>query len=288
MLTLTAPSSKRFGATHTRITTKRGKTRPCYCGKWHSENFVGLGTPVDPSTYDYDAAADFNKNATRLFAVTIQKLNRVLGRTKGDFLRVARVVEFQRRGLVHIHALVVGCVSQADLDLVVSGGINPRTGYSIKPAESSGWQWGPRCDASTRPAAIASAYVRKVVSYATKDTSKACTGAKAHARRMSEAGAKCRECDCTALHCSYGRRVFQSNTGGLLYVEQVSDRMCRRRLAGRKNWGFTGHILSKTRNWPMTFSHIREARRQYAISKADSNLIPLTKWSRVRPRRSDE
>jgi len=287
MLTLTAPSSKRFGKTHTRIKTTSGKYRPCYCGEWHDEASRLLGLPIDPDTYDYTAAAEFNRNATRLFAVTLQKLNRVLGRSRGNNLRVARVVEYQRRGLVHIHALVVGRISQDMLNLVVRGGVNPRTGYKVKAASSNGWQWGPKCDASVRPAVQAAAYVRKVVSYAVKDTVSSAGGVGVHASRMSEAGAVARKCECFANHCAYGRRVVRMGNE-YLYIKNPSSLICRRRRSGRKNWGFTGHVLSKTRNWPMTFGQLREARRQYAMALAPTTLVPLSPWSKPIPVRRDE
>ena len=114
MVTLTAPGSDRFGKTHVRHLTKNKKVQRCSCRRYHNENDRLLGTPIDPATYDYDGAAAFNANASRLFAVTMQKLGRLLGRK----LQVVRVIEFQTRGLVHVHALVLGPVHLAVWNLL--------------------------------------------------------------------------------------------------------------------------------------------------------------------------
>ena len=99
----------------------------------------------------------------------MQKLGRLLGRK----LRVIRVIEFQARGLVHVHALVLGPVPQCSLELVVRGGKNLRTGRPISAAMSGGWTWGKECDAKViqgNTPGKAIAYLVKVVKYALKDT----------------------------------------------------------------------------------------------------------------------
>ena len=144
LVTLTAPGASTFGATHRSGRNKRGKrTGRCACGQWHNASDPLVSTPMDPGTYDYQGAAAFNAAAGRLATVTFQKLSRILGRP----LQVMRVAEYQRRGLLHIHALVIGEVSSADLALAVGGGINPRTGRRIQATSHDGWTWGPRCDA---------------------------------------------------------------------------------------------------------------------------------------------
>ena len=134
MVTLTAPGSDKFGKTHVRHLTKNNKVQRCSCRRYHNENDRLLGTPIDPDTYNYVGAAAFNANASRLFAVTMQKLGRLLGRK----LRVIRVIEFQTRGLVHVHALVLGPVPQCSLELVVRGGKNLRTGRPRCLVDGSG------------------------------------------------------------------------------------------------------------------------------------------------------
>ena len=136
-LTLTAPGAHVFGAVHSGP-TKRGKRR-CACGRYHRPDDARLGTPVDPVTYDYGAAARFNATLSRRFTVLMQKLRRLTG----ERLDFVRVVEFQRRGLTHVHALVRGVVSSEMLGVAVRGGVNPRTGRRIRPVTSGGSAVGP-------------------------------------------------------------------------------------------------------------------------------------------------
>jgi hypothetical protein len=295
MITLTAPGAERFGHTHSRNQTKGGKVMRCKCGTYHSENDSMIGTPVDPDTYDYAAAADFNANATRLFAVSMQKLNRVLNKK----LRVVRVVEFQKRGLVHIHALVLGPLTQRSLELIVSGGTNLRTGRQIAAATSGGWTWGKECKAeviSGNTPGKAIAYMVKVVNYALKDTGHGECKHRPHQRQMSRAAGKTVRCDHRISDCRDGRRVFtvtlDSDENDVAPPKQVlfldggerTDRLCRRHRRAENGWGFRGHVLAKSRNWGCTFQEVRS--RRAAWHGNVKRFLPehiIVKWLVIRP-----
>ncbi|MEU0189786.1 replication initiator [Streptomyces afghaniensis] len=111
-VTLTAPS---FGPVHNRKTDSTGKTRPCGCGAHHAEGDPALGTPLDPATYDYSGAVLWNAHAGQLWARFTTYLRRALAEHLGmtqkalnAALRVsfAKVAEYQKRGLVHFHAVI--------------------------------------------------------------------------------------------------------------------------------------------------------------------------------------
>jgi hypothetical protein len=111
-LTLTAPS---FGPVHTRTVTHRGHVIPCRCGDRHHPADPRLGTAVDPDTYDYTAAVLWQAHAGLLWARFTTTLRRApaaaLGVGAREFpdharLSYAKVAEYQRRGLVHFHAVV--------------------------------------------------------------------------------------------------------------------------------------------------------------------------------------
>jgi hypothetical protein len=111
-LTLTAPS---FGPVHTRKVTRRGHVVPCRCGDRHHPADPRLATPVDPDIYDYEGAVLWQANAGALWARFTTTLRRALAATLGigarDFsdharLSYAKVAEYQRRGLVHFHAVI--------------------------------------------------------------------------------------------------------------------------------------------------------------------------------------
>jgi len=124
--TLTAPS---FGAVHTHRENngnvlacrprRNGGTCPhgrrLSCGDKHSRDDARLGEPLCPECYDYTGAVLFNAHAAvlwRRFTITLRRtLARQAGLTNKAFaaqVRVsyAKVAEYQRRGVVHFHAII--------------------------------------------------------------------------------------------------------------------------------------------------------------------------------------
>ncbi len=117
-LTLTAPS---FGPVH-RGPDKTGQLRRCQprrdgsgCFRWHPKGDPLIGTPIDPSAYDYTGHALFNALAAKLWSVTTteirRSLARLLGISRAELRRqaavtFAKVAEYQARGIVHFHAVI--------------------------------------------------------------------------------------------------------------------------------------------------------------------------------------
>ena len=120
--TLTAPS---FGAVHTVRDDGRCHPRrspPCEhgaatsCDRHHADDDDDvLGSPLCEQCFDYDGAVLWNAMASKLWHRTVDRLRRRLGASHGlsqaGFRAVAqvhqlRVAETQRRGLVHVHAIV--------------------------------------------------------------------------------------------------------------------------------------------------------------------------------------
>jgi hypothetical protein len=126
--TLTAPG---FGPVHTtradraggpaRCRPTHGTPRPCphgrpsWCTAIHAEDDPRLGQPICPDCYDYPGHIAFNWHAPELWRRFTIALRRTLARQTGlsatEFARRCRVsfvkvAEFQRRGVVHFHALI--------------------------------------------------------------------------------------------------------------------------------------------------------------------------------------
>ena len=124
--TLTAPS---FGPVHAcrerngRVVACRprrgGRTcphgRPISCTERHTASDPRLGEPLCPDCYDYTGAVLFNAHAPELwrrFTITLRRaIARQAGMTSATFAKQARVsfakvAEYQRRGLVHFHAVI--------------------------------------------------------------------------------------------------------------------------------------------------------------------------------------
>ncbi|GAA2690253.1 replication initiator [Nonomuraea recticatena] len=125
-VTLTAPS---FGVVHLRR-EKNGKTLPCHprrdaktcphgnvmsCTDKHHKDDPRLGEPLCPDCYDYTGSVLFNALAPLLWKRFADSLRRHLAKLGGlalkdlrDHLTVsfAKVAEYQRRGVVHFHAVI--------------------------------------------------------------------------------------------------------------------------------------------------------------------------------------
>jgi hypothetical protein len=121
-VTFTAPS---FGPVHTRVVTPGGTVARCRprrkasycihrqrisCGQRHKEADACLGRSLCPDCYDYNAAVVWNVHSSELWRRTVITLRRQLGKlAKAHGTRVrlsyAKVAEFQRRGLIHFHAI---------------------------------------------------------------------------------------------------------------------------------------------------------------------------------------
>jgi hypothetical protein len=287
-VTLTAPGANVFGQVHSlrRSGGKRGKIRTCRCGRRHRDGDPLLGLPLDEATYRYDLAASYNAAAGRLAAVTWQKLGRILG----ERLRVVRVMEYQARGLVHVHALVVGTVSQADLDLVVSGGTNPRTGRRIAPVRHGRWSWGPRCHARavrTGHADRLGAYMSKVTAYAVKAAGEDRPSGR-FAEKMARAGAAGCRCPHPRPDCCDGERtsILTAADGKPVTVawqSRPSQVPCRRHKLARRGWGYRGHVFAASRNWGTTFGELRAKRAVWAAGRQAGAPTPtptVVLWER--------
>jgi hypothetical protein len=111
-VTLTAPS---FGAVHARRVSRNNRAMPCGCGEYHHEDDPRIGSPLDPDTYDYVSSVLWQAHAGVLWSRFTTRLRRELAKRAGlkvrefaDQARVSygKVAEYQRRGLVHFHAVV--------------------------------------------------------------------------------------------------------------------------------------------------------------------------------------
>ncbi|HEX6970023.1 MAG TPA: replication initiator [Micromonosporaceae bacterium] len=101
LLTVTLDS---YGPVHTASRYRRGGIRPCECGAMHGERDPLLGTPLDPSTYDYRRAA---LDAIH-FARVLDRFWQNLRRAAGWNIQYAGAVELQRRLAPHTHYCVRG------------------------------------------------------------------------------------------------------------------------------------------------------------------------------------
>ncbi len=122
LLTLTAPS---FGLVHSAKpggpcrpsspTARCPRGRPLSCFRRHADHESTVGTPLCVDCYDYEGAVLHNAYTAELWRRTtiyvMRHLASTLGRTQAETktlvkLSFCRVAEYQRRGVVHLHAVI--------------------------------------------------------------------------------------------------------------------------------------------------------------------------------------
>ncbi len=286
-VTLTAPS---FGAVHGRSVTGQGVVRPCRprrggpcphgrstcCFRRHGADDAVLGDPLCPDCFDYLGAVLWNAHVPRLWLRTALNLYLEVGRatTLSDRqvravvrLSYIKVVEFQRRGLVHVHLVLradgragpeeapprwldVGVLGDAVRRSIARGGVRVPIVAGTQLARAS---WGPEHDvrpllpgAEAEGAAVA-AYVAK---YATKTADG--TGCLAHpirsAAQLERLGVRPHIARLVRTAWALGRR------------KELAPLSLR---AHAHTLGYTGQFSSKSLRYSTTFSALRDARVLY-------------------------
>ncbi|MFT7835154.1 replication initiation protein [Saccharothrix sp. BKS2] len=288
--TLTAPS---FGPVHNRPTTRSGKARPCTgCGAFHHPDDPRIGTPVDPDGYDYVGAVLWQAHAGKLWHRFTITLRRHLARSAGltvrafkDHARVsyAKVAEYQRRGLVHFHAVIRldgpdgphdPAPAWATTDLLDQAIHNAARTVLIESHRPDGTVldlvWGKQVD--VRPIRAASAHQveqdgvlsdGKLAAYVAKYAIKG-TGARDTPDRPIRS-----QFDIDHLRISdHHRRMIQTawDLGDLGFYAELNLRKWAHML------GFRGHFLTKSKYYSTTFKRIREDRRAYCAAEVLDRL----------------
>jgi hypothetical protein len=289
--TFTAPS---FGPVHTRVEKTGGRVGRCYprrkarvcqhgrrisCGQRHTEDDPALGTPLCPACYDYDAAVVWNAHAGELWRRTIITLRRrldKLARPHGVRVRLsyAKVAEFQRRGLIHFHAIFrldgadphhpertipphPALTPEALADLI--GQVTAAVWFATvpHPAKPTGWdiRWGaqidPRIVQVTSDGGITDIAVASYLAkYATKSTEPAgippgritAENVEVYADTRTHQGRLIRAC---------------LKLGGHSHEDFKALRRWAHML------GYRGHFATKSRRYSTTMRVLRAARREW-------------------------
>jgi hypothetical protein len=310
--TLTAPS---FGPVHTRqINHRTGKVAPCrmrrdltvcphgkrlICTARHTENHPSLGRPICLNCYDHAHHVVWNAWAGELWRRTTIALGRLLKpleRAHGVKLRISygKVAEYQRRGVVHFHALIrldlrdpvdpdailpppPGITAQTLGELVAAAVTT--TGFRTPdyPDTTHSWPitWGPQLDirplrasasADSAPDVSTEAVAAYLAKYATKAVEP--TGLPVTARMTGETAEYYSDPD-THL----GRLIAYAWQLGTLPSSETSEQQRQdwHDTYGRlRRWthmlGFGGHFATKSRRYSTTHKQLRAARREYQRS----------------------
>jgi len=291
LLTLTAPSC---GPVHRR--TADGSCHPSgwrcphgtalVCGARHSDGGRPIGEALCPRCYDYEAAVLFNVGVSELWRRTTIYALRALGNLAGLSVRsvakrvrlsYVKVVEFQRRGSVHLHALVrldsagdglsppPECFSAdllaSALELAARRVSAPCA--SREGSDESRVRWGRELDVAIvtdheqgRRRAAAD-----LAKYSTKSTEE--LGVLDHRLR---AGVP------ESLELSAHLRKLVETAWSL---GDESSHQELRLHSWAHTAGYRGHFLTKSRRYSTTFTALRDARREWR-SAANSQDAPDT------------
>ncbi|WP_425560312.1 replication initiator [Luedemannella flava] len=104
------------GRVHSAARAWRGGMRPCECGQLHGQRDPQLGTPIDPTSYDYRRAA---LDAIH-FARVLDRWWQNLRRAGGWNVQYAGCVELQRRLAPHGHFAIRGTLPRRLLKQVAA------------------------------------------------------------------------------------------------------------------------------------------------------------------------
>ncbi|MEW1604514.1 replication initiation protein [Streptomyces sp. DH-12] len=300
--TLTAPS---FGPVH-----NRPDARPCRCGTLHEPTDPLLGTPLNPATYDYAGAVLFNAHAGALWARFTTYLRREIAarlsmtqKAASEVLRVsfAKVAEYQKRGLVHFHAVIrldgpdgstqppPPCATLGVLaDAIRAAASRVRVTVESDAIGERELAWGEQLDVreiaafGTDTELTDQAVAAYVAKYATKS---------ADASGTLDRALFCRPCQGrgatllphgTPLPCTACDGTGQSRPLPRLAVARHVRQMIRTcwelgrltEFAHLKLWkwahmlGFRGHFSTKSRSYSTTLGALRDARRAWRTEQA--------------------
>jgi hypothetical protein len=294
--TFTAPS---FGPVHTCVVASGDKAARCRprrkadfcphgrrisCGQRHRADDTCLGEPLCPDCYDYDAAVVWNAHASELWRRTVIGIRRrmdKLAKTHGVRVRVsfAKVAEFQRRGLIHFHAIFrldgldpahpehivpPPLAFNADVlaDVIRQTASVTRFATASHPIKSMGWiiAWGAQVDprmirltgAGETSSATVACYLAK---YATKSTESAGIPP---GRVTAENAAIYAD-----LRTHQGRLIAACLKLG---NHRHEDFKALRRWAHML--GYRGHFATKSRHYSTTMRALRAARRDWRRRKS--------------------
>lgn len=298
-LTLTAPS---FGSVHSRR-EREGRPRRCRpasgdcehgrsraCSRLHHVTDDELGQPICADCFDYERAVLWNALASELWRRTTITVQRQLARSASISakafrsiarLSYSRVVEYQRRGVVHVHAVVrmdgpdgpsdsppsdIG-VEELERAVVLAAGA-ARVPYPATNGITGEARWGTQVDVrrineSAAPPEAVAAYIAK---YSTKSTD-----------AVGRLDHRLRESDLTSLDLPphLGRLVRTAwRLGGRPELADLRLRPWAHTL------GFRGHWLTKSRRYSTTLGELRRARADWARRKdaAQRDAVVVKDW----------
>jgi hypothetical protein len=289
-VTLTAPG---FGAVHTIRTTgschppgtHRGQCphgRPLWCDRTHDHHDSALGQPLCRGCYDYIGHVLFSWHAPELWRRLTIKVRRLLSRQlrdrvenpKNTRMSFMKVVELQRRGLPHFHAVVrLDAASEpgqppSPPDTTVGAGdfaaLVRQAAIAIEITVSGDkvLRFGDQLDikiigcTDTGEAGNADISSRQIAGYLAKYVTKSVADFGVLARRLSPAAID--QLDVT----EHVREIMRT------IVKLAEQQPYEDMLSWVHTLGYRGHVISKSRQFSTTMTALRERRAAWRKEQA--------------------
>ena len=275
--TLTAPS---FGAVH-RVTasgTCHPGSRPptcrhgvaTTCRTTHVDDDPLVGAPLCVDCFEYDDAVLWNATASRLWHRTMVRLRQGVGATQrlseSQLHKVAKinylkVAEFQRRGLVHFHAVIRadgpdGAESPPPewltAELLEHQVRRLGLAATLKGPEGRGFQWGTQLEVTDVTAGDDDG--KRIANYLAKYAVKSTDSSATFARRFR------RRDDIERMPARDHARQLALTAWDLGADPELEASGLRRHAHA---FGFTGQLITKSQGFSTTFRSLKEARAAY-------------------------
>ncbi|CAM5437891.1 replication initiator [Streptomyces avidinii] len=292
--TLTAPS---YGPVHGRRSSSSAR---CGCGRTHAKDDPALGTPLNTERYDYRGAVLWNAHASALWARFMLHLRRTIAAVAGIPQRLlpkvarvsyAKVAEYQRRGLIHFHAVI-------RLD-------GPRGGHTPPPAWATpvmladavhaaaarSHVGGPEIDGRTYSFGFGKELDVKVIQSAAFQDGTTITEGKV-AGYVAKYATKGAESTAGTLDhrlkliAELGQETIPDHAARMIRTAWALGARLDLEHLKLRTWahmlGFRGHFSTKTRTYSTTLGALREARtawhRRHTPTPEATTLV-LARWA---------
>jgi hypothetical protein len=276
--TLTAPS---FGAVHSATDPANhprchpGPAGICVhcrattCDQAHRGGDDKVGSALCPDCYDYPGAVIFNAVASKLWDRTMTAIRRSLAGHLGVGVRQLRdvvtvsfvkVVEYQRRGVVHLHTVIRldPNTGQLDIDATALAGVvgvaarRAQTPNPLRPTQPV--TWGSQIDVTVVTANQRRAVADYIAKYATKSTDDAGT------------------LDHQLHHPNIEQLPLPDHLRTMVQTVWQLGEQPELAALNLHRWahalGYRGHWLTKSRTWSTTFANLRDARHTWQLQQA--------------------
>jgi Replication initiator protein, pSAM2 len=313
LVTFTAPS---FGLVHS-CRVRHGRVQRCHparpearcphdrprrCAGRHLPGDPMVGTPLCLDCYDLERAVVWNALAPELWRRTTIYLRRTLARVAGLTAAegrrqvrpaCAKVVEYQARGAVHLHAIIrLDASPPAEDDPDEIAALPPRFTVGLLaeairqaaaevavpcPLGGPPLRWGEQLDLRPIGENGAELSVKRVAGYVAKYATKATEG---YGAALDGSIRDCADLDQLDGQVPAHVAALVRAAWALGARPELTGLRLRR---GAHLLGYRGHFLTKSRRYSTTFRALRAARRAWVAIGRRGPTVPLDQDGRVLP-----